>query len=312
MIRWWDMAPPRASTIAGDVDAIYAGLWIVTIFFVSLIALLILAFLILYRRNKRPATPEATRTNMKLELSWCLIPLAFSLAFFVWGAADYLKLYAKAPPKSYEVYVTGKQWMWKFQHPTGQREINELHVPINVPVKLIMISQDVIHSFFVPAFRIKHDVLPMLYTHIWFEAIQEGRFPLYCTEYCGTMHAGMKGHVFVMNAPAFEQWLIGGATEGTPATDGETLMVDLGCRACHSKPASAIAPQLEGIFGQAIELEGGKTVDADENYIRESILNPNAKIVRNYQPVMPPYQGRISEEQLMAIIAYIKSQGVRQ
>lgn len=311
-MNWWAWTPPVASTFADKVDTIYGALWGMTAFFVGLIMLLITIFMIKYRRSKRPETPPKTVTNMKLEIAWCFIPLIGGLTFFVWGAVVYLEMYSSAPPNSYEVYVTGKQWMWKFQHPNGLREINELHIPEGQPVKLVMISQDVIHSFDVPAFRIKHDVLPMMYTQAWFSATQVGTYHIFCAEYCGTLHAGMGGRVIVMNQRDFGLWQVAAPTQGSPASEGETLLVDLGCRACHAKDRSGLAPQLEGIMGEPVELEDGTTVTVDENYIRESILNPSAQIVANYQPVMPPYAGRITEEQILAIIAYLKSPGAQQ
>lgn len=304
-----DIFPVQASSFAGEVDLIYMGLMLMTGFFVTAIALFIFVFMIKFRRAKRLQTPPKTITKGGLEVAWFLIPLVGGLSFFAWGANLFLKMYAIPSGQSYEVLVTGKQWMWKFQHPAGQREINELHVPIGIPIKLIMVSQDVIHSFYVPAFRMKHDVLPMKYTQSWFEAIKEGSYHLFCAEYCGTAHSRMIGQVVALKPAAFEQWLSTVPSQGSPADLGHKLMQDLGCLSCHRPEATAIAPRLEGIYGKEVLLSGGSKVVADENYIRESILNPNAKVVANFKPLMPTYAGRVDEEELMAIVAYIKSLG---
>jgi cytochrome c oxidase subunit 2 len=308
-MSWWSLTPPKASTFATEVDAIYSALWAMTVFFVVLIAGLIAVFAVKYRRSKRLTTPEKTVTSLALELSWCIIPLIGGLAFFTWGTKTYLAMAANAPADAYTIFVTGKQWMWKFQHPAGRREINDLHIPMGRPIKLLMVSQDVIHSFFVPAFRLKHDVLPMTYSQLWFTPTLEGSFHIFCAEYCGTDHSAMKGQVIVMRPAAFAEWLASSPAEGSPANEGEALLQDLGCRACHAATGTSIGPRLEGIFGHDVQLSDGSSVVADENYLRESILTPTAKIVAGYQPVMPPYGGRITEEQLTAIITYIRSKG---
>jgi len=212
----------------------------------------------------------------------------------------------RVPPGAMEVYVVGKRWMWKTQHMTGQREINELHVPIGIPVKLTMTSEDVIHSFFIPAFRVKQDAVPGRYTTAWFEATKAGEYHLFCAEYCGTKHSQMIGSIKVMEPGAFQTWLAGG-TAGSPAQEGEKLFQSLACITCHRADSQGRGPRLEGLFGKTVRLTGGATVVADADYIRESILNPTAKVVDGYQPIMPTFQGLVSEEGVMQLIAYIQS-----
>jgi len=206
-----------------------------------------------------------------------------------------------------EIYVVAKQWMWKLQHVDGQREINELHVPVDRDVKLIMTSQDVIHSFFVPAFRLKQDVLPGRYTTLWFHAIRPGTYHLFCAEYCGTQHSGMIGSIVVMNPVDYEAWLSGGGGEGSLASTGQKLFQQLGCGSCHRSDTQGRGPNLVGVFGKPVLLEDGRTVTADENYVRESILNPGAKIAAGFKNIMPSFQGVVNEEQLLSLVAYIKS-----
>jgi cytochrome c oxidase subunit 2 len=227
------------------------------------------------------------------------------MVIFFWGAVVYFK--GRTPPgDSTEVYVVAKQWMWKLEHAEGQREINELHVPVGRDVKLIMTSQDVIHSFFVPAFRMKQDVLPGRYTMAWFRATKPGTYHLFCAEYCGTQHSGMIGDIVVQEPAQYEAWMSGGST-GPLAATGEKLFAELGCVTCHRTDTQGRGPNLQGVFGKPVKLEDGRMVTADENYVRESILNPGAKIVKGFKPVMPTFQGLVSEEQLNALVAYVKS-----
>jgi cytochrome c oxidase subunit II len=225
---------------------------------------------------------------------------------FVWGAIIYFQM--RTPPRdAAEIYVVGKQWMWKIQHVEGQREINELHVPVDRDVKLIMTSQDVIHSFFVPEFRVKQDVVPGRYTTLWFKATQTGTYHLFCTQYCGTQHSGMIGDVVVMNPIDYQNWMSGGTVTGSLAQNGQTLFQQLGCSTCHRFDVQGRGPNLIGAFGKPVQLQDGRTVMADENYVRESILVPTAKVVSGFQPIMPSFQGQVSEEQLTALVAYVKS-----
>ena len=212
-----------------------------------------------------------------------------------------------APRGATQIYVVAKQWMWKLQHEEGQREINELHVPVGRDVEMIMTSQDVIHSFYVPAFRIKQDVLPGRYTTLWFRPTRSGTYHLFCAEYCGTQHSGMIGQVVVLEPAQYESWLSGGLASGSLASSGQSIFQQLGCATCHRSDTQGRGPNLIGLFGKPVQLEDGRAVTADENYIRESILNPSAKIVSGFKPIMPVFQGLVSEEQLNALIAYIKS-----
>jgi len=297
--------PVRASTGAGNVDALYIFLVLLSGFMSVAIFTMILVFAMRYRR-RRGVEAEQIEGSTALEITWSVIPLGIFMVIFFWGAIIYFQ--ERTPPKgATEVYVVAKQWMWKLQHQEGQREINELHVPVGRDVKLIMTSQDVIHSFYVPAFRIKQDVLPGRYTTAWFRATKPGVYHLFCAEYCGTMHSGMIGQIVVMEPAQYEGWLAGGATFGSLAANGESIFQQLGCPTCHRADTQGRGPNLVGIFGRQVQLEDGRTVVADENYIRESILSPSAKIVSGFKPIMPVFQGLVSEEQLNALVEYVKS-----
>ncbi len=304
MVDNFPLWPARASTAAGNVDALFIFLLIVS----GLMTLLILTALVYFAaryRHRRGVLAEQIEGSIPLELTWTTIPLFVFLVIFVWGAVVYFK--SRTPPRdSTEVYVVAKQWMWKLEHAEGQREINELHVPVGRDVKLIMTSQDVIHSFYVPAFRMKQDVLPGRYTVAWFRAIKPGTYHLFCAEYCGTQHSGMIGSIVVMEPAQFEAWMSGGTT-GPLSASGEKIFAELGCVTCHRTDTQGRGPNLQGVFGKPVLLEDGRTVTADENYIRESILDPGAKVVNGFKPVMPTFQGLVSEEQLNALVAYVKS-----
>jgi cytochrome c oxidase subunit II len=297
--------PEQASTHAAQVDALLFFLLGISGFFTVLIAGLIVYFAVRYRRRADHDRPAPVPSSLKLELTWTLIPLAISLFIFVWGAQVYFS-WARPPDDCLEIYVVGKQWMWKFQHLGGQREINRLHVPLGRPVKLTMISQDVIHSFFVPAFRLHQDVLPERYTIAWFHATKAGTYHLFCSQYCGTDHAKMIGEVIVMEPDVFETWLQSGA-DGSMAAEGRKLFQKLQCVTCHSADAKARAPVLEDLYGGIVPLQDGRTVKADEAYLRESILYPDAKIVAGFQPIMPSFKGMIDEEETLQLIAFIKA-----
>jgi cytochrome c oxidase subunit 2 len=299
--------PQQASTVAKEVDALFYFLMGVSAFFAVLIAILLIFFSVRYRRRSATDRPHAIEGALHLELLWTIIPFGITMIMFVWSASIYIKL-QRPPDNAIQVFVVGKQWMWKLQHIEGQREINELHVPTGRPVKLTMTSEDVIHSFYVPAFRIKQDVLPGRYTTTWFEAIKPGTYHLFCTEYCGTQHSGMIGSVIVMEPAEFATWLSGGAKQSL-ASAGETLFQQLGCTSCHLDQGTGRGPVLTGLLGRQVQLTNGTTIVADETYVRESILNPQAKIVAGYQPIMPTFKGLVSEEQLLQLIAYIKAKG---
>ena len=297
--------PEQASAHAEQVDALYFFLLGVSGFFIALIAGLLVFFAIKYRRRSDADRPAATAESTKLKVAELVIPLLIALFIYVWGAQLYLR-WATPPDDCMEIYVVGKQWMWKFQHLRGQREINELHVPVNQPVKLTMISQDVIHSFFVPAFRIHQDVLPGRYRTLWFQATKPGKYHLFCSQYCGTDHSNMVGSVIVMEKGAFDAWLAAGG-DGSMAAEGRKLFQKLQCVTCHSADAHARAPVLEDLYGTTVHLQDGSAVRAEDAYIRESILYPDAKIVAGFRPIMPSYQGQIDEEEIAQLTAFIKS-----
>jgi cytochrome c oxidase subunit 2 len=297
--------PARASTTAGSVDALYIFLVALSLFVSVAIFTMICIFALRYRQRKGREAEQVEGSTI-LELTWSAIPLAIFLFIFAWGAVVYFK--ERTPPRgATQIYVVAKQWMWKLQHEEGQREINELHVPVGRDVEMIMTSQDVIHSFYVPAFRIKQDVLPGRYTTLWFHATRSGTYHLFCAEYCGTQHSGMIGQVVVLEPAQYEAWLSGGLASGSLASNGQNIFQQLGCVTCHRSDTQGRGPNLVGLFGKQVQLEDGRTVIADENYVRESILNPSAKIVSGFKPIMPVFQGLVSEEQLNALIAYIKS-----
>jgi cytochrome c oxidase subunit 2 len=298
--------PTQASAQAGQVDAIYFFMVAVTAFFALLIALLMWVFALKYRRKSDEEIGAAIHGSLALELLWTFIPLVIAMVMFGWGAKVFFDLY-RMPPGAMEVYIVGKQWMWKAQHADGQREINELHVPVGRPVKLIMGSEDVIHSYYIPAFRVKADVIPGRYNTLWFTAIKPGRYHLFCAEYCGTRHSGMIGWVTVMEPADFQAWLGGGPPSASPVAAGEKLFQDLACNTCHQGTPQARGPVLAGLFGKQVELQGGGSVTVDEAYLRESIVNPQAKIVSGYLPIMPTFQGLVTEEQLLQLIAYVRS-----
>ena len=298
--------PEQASTMATRVDAMYFFLLAVAGFFSVLIAVLVVSFAVKFRRKTPGAIGEVVHGAMALEVAWTVIPFTLAMVMFVWGASVFFAM-SRPPDETLNVYVVGKQWMWKFQHLDGVREINELHVPVGRAVKLIMTSEDVIHDVFVPAFRVKADVLPGRYTTIWFQATKPGRYHLFCAEYCGARHYGMGGEVIVMDPNEYQTWLSGGATEGSLASAGEKLFSDLACNTCHRPDSQGRGPVLDGLFGKTVQLQGGGTAIADEAYLRESILIPALKVTAGYQPIMPTFQGLVSEEQLLQLIEYIKS-----
>src|ERR1700722_15609357 len=304
MSNYLPLWPDQASTMAFQVDALYIYLLLVSGVMTALIFIAVAFLAIKYRRVPgREAHPIEGSTF--LEISWSVLPFFVMLTFFVWGTVLFFQ--ERTPPaNATEVYVVAKQWMWKIEHMEGQREINELHVPTGENVKLIMTSQDVIHSFFIPAFRVKQDVLPGRYTTLWFKATVPGRYHLFCAEYCGTMHSGMGGDIIVMEPQDYAQWMAGGASAPLQDT-GKELFASLGCATCHREDAQGRGPNLAGIYNKPVLLEDGRTVTADENYVRESILNPTAKIVSGFKPIMPTFQGIVSHEQINALVAYVKS-----
>src|SRR5271170_3323330 len=301
--------PEAASALATEVDWLYIYLTVVSVVMSVIIFGTIFVFAIKYRR-RGAEIPQPIHGSLRLEIAWSIIPFLVMLTFFWWGAKIFF-LNATPPPDSMDVYSVGKQWMWKIQYPGGQREINELHVPTGRPVKITLASEDVIHSFFIPALRIKHDVVPGHYDTMWFTATRPGRYHLFCAEYCGTEHSGMVGWVTVMEPADYENWLAGNGSSGTMAQQGERLFEQMGCSTCHLLDRQGRCPILRGVYGSRVQLTDGRTVVADDAYIRESILNPNAKIVAGYKPnVMPSFQGQISEEGILQLVVYIKSLGI--
>ena len=297
--------PTRASTISGQVDALFIFLLMLCGLMCMAIFVAIVVFAIRYRKRPGHQATQIEGSNA-VEFTWTFIPAGIFLFIFVWGA--YIYFLERTPPRdSMDVYTVAKQWMWKFQHTEGQREINELHIPIGRDVRMIMTSQDVIHSFYVPAFRIKQDVLPGRYTIAWFRASKAGTYHLFCAEYCGTNHSGMIGDVVVMEPAQFQSWLNGGGPMGSLTQTGEGLFQSLGCSTCHRLDTQGRGPNLIGVFGKPVLLEDGRTITADENYVRESILSPAAKVVSGFKPIMPTFQGIVSEEELNALVAYVKS-----
>jgi len=291
--------------MAPNVDALFIFLTLLSLGMTLAIFAVIIVFLAKYRRRKGvDATP--IHGSVALELGWSIIPLMIFMLIFAWGAVIFFQ--ERTPPRSSaEVYVVAKQWMWKIEHAEGQHELNELHVPVGRDVRLIMTSQDVIHSFYIPAFRIKQDVLPGRYTMEWFHATKPGTYHLFCAEYCGTMHSGMVGDIVVMTQPDYEVWMAGGKPGGSMASSGADLFQSLGCVTCHRADAQGRGPSLVGVFGKPVLLEDGRTVVADENYVRESIMSPAAKVVNGYKPIMPVFQGLVTDEQLNSLVAYVKS-----
>ena len=297
--------PQQASSVAPLVDGLYLFLVVVTGTVSLLIWLAIFYFAVKYRRRPDNELAQEQEPPAILEMTWTVIPLIIFIGIFVAGAWVFLRMQV-VPRNALEVYATGRQWMWKFQHPTGQREINELHVPVGRAVKITMASEDVIHSLWFPVFRVKADVLPNRYRTMWFEATKTGRFHIFCAEYCGTSHSGMIGSVIVMEPTDYQRWLAGG-TEGSLASQGEKLFQKYACNTCHMDSGTGRGPMLAGSYSKTRPLADGSNVVVDDNYIRESILHPQAKIAAGFQPVMPTFQGQVSEEDLIRLLAYVKS-----
>lgn len=298
--------PEQASTLAGQVDLLYLFLVTVSVVFSVGIAVVLVIFAIKYRRRSDSERPEEIHGSLFLELLWSVVPFLITIVMFVWGAVVFFSM-NRPPDNAIEIQVVGKRWMWKLQHMTGQREINELHVPAGRPVKLTLTSEDVIHSFFVPAFRMKKDAVPGRYNVTWFQATKPGRYHLFCAEYCGTQHSRMIGTIVVMEPADFQTWLQGGPAPTSPVEAGKKLFSELNCATCHRPDSQGRGPVLDGLFGSSVRLVGGDTATADEAYLRESILIPAARIVEGYQPIMPTYQGQVSEEAVLQLIAYIQS-----
>ncbi len=308
LVNWlkrFAIFPPEASTIAPYADALYFALVGMTITGLLIVLTMVVVFSIRYSKDRHPEAIQMEGSTL-LEATWTLIPLGIFLVFFVWGALLYFRIF-NAPPNSMNVYVVGKQWMWKVEHPGGQHEIDALHIPVGRPIQVTLISQDVFHSFSIPAFRVKREAIPGRYTTVYFQATTPGKYHLFCTQYCGTQHSGMIGWVYVMTPEDYRAWAAGNTSGASLAQNGERLFASMGCNACHSGNAAARGPNLANVYNTRIRLTDGSTMVANEAYLRESILNPSTHVPAGYAPIMPTYQGQISEDGLIDLVEYIKS-----
>jgi len=297
--------PPEASTVAAESDALFFFMVLVSLIGLTLVVLLIVAFSILYSKKRHPKAIQIEGSTL-LEATWTIIPLGLFLIMFVWGALLYFRIYTP-PANAMNIYVVGKQWMWKVEHPGGQHEINALHVPTGRAVQLTIISQDVFHSFSIPAFRVKREAIPGRYTTVWFEATTPGTYHLFCTQYCGTEHSHMIGDVVVLSPEDYRKWLASSTSGASIAQNGERLFASLSCAACHNTRPDARGPSLANVYGAKLPLASGGTVTADDAYLREAILNPSQHVTQGYAPIMPTYQGQVSEEGIISLVEYIKN-----
>jgi cytochrome c oxidase subunit 2 len=307
LVKWLHSSalfPVEASTIAPYMDALYFFLVSVSLVGLIFVTLLIFYFSLRYRRDKHPVAIQVEGSTI-LEATWTIIPLALFLVVFVWGGLLYFRIY-NPPPNAMNIYVVGKQWMWKAEHPGGQHEINALHVPVGQPVQLTMISQDVFHSFSIPDFRVKREVIPGRYSTVWFQATDPGTYHIFCTQYCGTLHSGMIGEVTAMSPTDYKKWLDQSNSGMSLAQNGERLFASMGCNACHSGIAAARGPNLAGVYGSKLTLTDGSQVLVNDAYLRDSILNPSQHVTAGFAPIMPTYQGQISEDGLIDLVEYIK------
>jgi cytochrome c oxidase subunit II len=308
LVNWlthFALFPPEASTIAPYADALYFFLILISLVGMVVVTGLIVGFSVVYRKEKNPEATQIEGSTL-LEATWTIIPLALFMVCFVWGALLYFRIY-DPPTNAMNIYIVGKQWMWKAEHPGGQHEIDALHVPSGRPVQLTMISQDVFHSFSIPAFRVKREVIPGRYTTVWFTPTTPGTYHLFCTQYCGTLHSGMIGTVTVMTPDDYEAWLAGSTSGSSLAQNGERLFASLGCNACHSGDASARGPSLAQSYGSRVQLADGSYTVVNDAFLRDSILNPSSHVTAGYAPIMPTYQGQVSEEGLIDLVEYIKN-----
>jgi len=308
VVHWLNnsaLFPREASTIAPYMDALYFFLLAMTVVGLLLVGVLVAGFSIRYRKAVHPVATQIEGSTL-LEATWTIIPLAIFLVTFVWGALLYFRIY-NPPANSMDIYVVGKQWMWKAEHPGGQHEINALHVPTGRPIQLTMISQDVFHSFSIPDFRVKREVIPGRYSTVWFEATTPGTYHIFCTQYCGTNHSAMIGEVTVLTPADYEKWTQESTSGMSLAQNGERLFASMGCNACHSGNAAARGPNLAGVYGSTLQLTNGSQVQVTDGYLRDAILNPSQHVTAGYAPIMPTYQGQISEDGLIDLVEYLKS-----
>ncbi|WOH83300.1 cytochrome c oxidase subunit II [Bradyrhizobium sp. BEA-2-5] len=304
--QWIPFWRPGVSPYGGDVDLLFAGLLLASALVLGLLFFLLIVFCVRYRAGNPTDRGHRVKKSWHWEVGWTSASLVIFLLLFVWGASVYLEIYQK-PQGELSVFVVAKQWMWKVQHPGGQSEINSLHMPVNRPVHLVMASQDVIHSFFIPALRLKHDVVPGRYQSLEVEAVTAGHYHLFCAEYCGTDHSGMIGEIVAMEPADYAKWLNDQGPANSLAREGGALFRELGCSGCHAANSSVHAPLLEGLYGKPVPLSDGSAVTADDKYIRDSILLPRSQVAAGYQPVMPSFEGKVSEDQLLRLVTYIKS-----
>jgi len=308
LVKWltnFQLFPPEASRIAPQMDALLFFMVLVSLIGLTIVVLLIVSFSILYSKKRHPVAIQVEGSTI-LEATWTIIPLGLFLMMFVWGALIYFRVYTP-PANAMNIYIVGKQWMWKAEHPGGQHEINSLHVPVNQPVQLTLISQDVFHSFSIPAFRVKREAIPGRYTTEWFEATQIGTYHLFCTQYCGTQHSQMIGDVVVLSQEDYKEWLKDSTSGMSLAQNGERLFASLSCAACHNARPDARGPSLANVYGSQQRLVNGQTVTADDAFLRQAILNPSQHVTQGYAPIMPTYQGQVSEEGIIALVEYIKA-----
>ncbi len=308
LVKWLNnsaLFPREASTIAPYMDALYFFLLAITFVGLLLVAGLLLTFSVRYRKAVHPAAKQIEGSTL-LEATWTIIPLGLFLVCFVWGALLYFRIY-NPPVNSMNIYIVGKQWMWKAEHPGGQHEINALHVPTGQPIQLTMISQDVFHSFSIPDFRIKREVIPGRYSTVWFEATTPGEYHLFCTQYCGTNHSQMIGTVTAMLPADYKKWTEESTSGMSLAQNGERIFASMGCNACHTGNAAARGPDLANVYGSKLQLSDGSQVLVDDAYLRNAILNPSEHITAGYSPIMPTYQGQISEDGLIDLVEYLKA-----
>ncbi len=308
LVNWmthFALFPPEASTIAPYADALYFFLILISLVGMAIVIALVGGFSILFRKENNPEATQIEGSTL-LEATWTIIPLALFMVTFVWGALLYFRIY-NPPTNAMNIYVVGKQWMWKAEHPGGQHEINSLHVPAGRPVQLTMISQDVFHSFSIPAFRVKREVIPGRYSTVWFEATTPGVYHLFCTQYCGTLHSQMIGSITVLKPEDYEAWTAGSTSGMSLAQNGERLYASLGCNSCHSGDAAARGPNLAQVYASKVQLTNGSYAFVDDAFLRDSILNPSMHVTAGFAPIMPTYQGQISEEGLIDLVEYIKT-----
>lgn len=300
-------SPFEASTFAFKVDSLFYTLLGLSVVMLLALGILVVTFCVLYRHNRNAKRAKHTKYADKIEVFWILAPVIIFIGLFIWSGFLYVPL-ESPPDDAMEIHVVGKQWMWMFYHPNGRRELNELHVPVNQPVKLILSSDDVIHSFYVPAFRIKQDAVPGRYTQIWFNAVYRNHFRLFCAEYCGTDHSKMRGWIYTLNQDEYQQWLTSGDKETQSlVAQGKALFTAMGCSGCHAPTSDVHAPRLDGLYGSPVALQNGAVIVADEAYIRDSILLPDKQVVAGFSNIMPSFQGQVDETKLLKLISYIKS-----